>query len=547
MPPRSAWKQLPNLASVVAVVLIAANYFYPFADLDFSWQVRTGARIVQTGQVRVPDSFTYTIAGKQVPDFEWLYEVTLWAVWSELGYGGLKLLRVLLVAAPLLLLARRLHREGVAWHGIVLALGVAVAVVAPAWNLRPLYCTTIGLLLVSGWLHDHCTGRRPLSWWLPVVMLLWANLHPGVITGQGLLAGAIAWEWLNRRVRLNPPLDFGACRRLTVIGGLGLAATFVSPDPLERLLYPFRPEVSHPVQRIFAEMQPLHRVILQPPYLAGLAYVVATVVALSVVLQFRRYRLWEVALLLGLAGLANLAVRSLQDWLLVMLALGVPHLARLPRRIALRRRQMAVSVRWHGIAASADRLLLRLDRSCKHVLCSPLLRPQWIWPVAVVAALAVVSLVPPLSRRMPIQDSPDWPAATLDWAEAHDVGGRFFGPPDYGAYVTWRLGDRARCYTDTRGFFFAPELLEDSQDLPLLAPGWRDRLRRVLDRGTDYFLLETTGPRGELWRTLRPGAGEPLYLDEHTVLLGRAQVVQAAARLHEDRVASAEMVPASQP
>jgi hypothetical protein len=539
MPALSAWKQLPNVASVVAVVLIAANYFYPFADLDFSWQVRTGARIVQTGQVRNPDSFTYTIAGKQVPDFEWLYEVTLWAVWTGLGYGGLKLLRVLLVAAPLVLLGRRLHRAGVAWHGIALALGVAVAVLAPAWNLRPLYCTTLGLLLVSGWLHDHCTGRRPLSWWLPVVMLLWANLHPGVITGQGLLAGAIAWEWINRRVRLNPPLSRAACRRLTLIGGAGLAATLVSPDPLERLLYPFRPEVSHPVQRIFAEMQPLHCFILQPPYLTNLAYVVAALVAVSVVLQFRRYRLWEVALLLGLAGLANLAIRSLQDWLLIMLALGVPKLARLPRQIALRRRRLDPTERWHGAVARGERLLLRVDRSCKHVLNSPLLRPRWALPVAVVAALALVSLVPPLSRRMPVQDSPDWPAAALDWAAAQGLGGRFFGPPDYGAYVTWRLGDRARCYTDTRGFFFTPELLEDSHYLPLLAPGWQDRLRRVLNRGTDYFLLETTGPRGALWRTLRPGAGEPLYLDENTVLLGRAQVEQAIARLPQSRVASA--------
>jgi hypothetical protein len=236
----------PNVFSLLIVILIAANYFSAFGDLDFSWQVRTGERIVRTGELRPTDDFTYTIAGSRVPDFEWLYEVSLWGIWCVSGYGGLKLLRVLLVAAPLLLLALRLRREGVAWHGIALALGVAVVVLAPAWNLRPLCCTTIGLLLVSGWLHDHGSGRRPLPWLLPLVMLLWANLHPGVITGQGLLAGAIGWEWLNRWLRLDPPLDRRACRRLTVIGGLGLAATFLSPDPLERLLYPFRSEVSHP-------------------------------------------------------------------------------------------------------------------------------------------------------------------------------------------------------------------------------------------------------------------------------------------------------------
>jgi hypothetical protein len=534
-----AWPPFPSLISLVIIALIAANYFNPFADLDYTWQVRTGERIVQTHSLRPAEAFTYTIAGRQVPDFESLYEVTLYGVWSAFGYGGLKLLRVLLVAAPLVLLGLRLRREGVGRHGIVLALGVAVAVLAPAWNLRPLYCTTIGLLLVSGFLHDHCTGRRPLTWWLPVVMLAWANLHPGVITGQGLLAGAIGWEWLNRRLRWNPPLDRPACRRLTLVVGLGLLATFLSPAPLERLVYPFSAEVRHPIQRVFAEMQPLHRFILQPPYMTNLAYVLAVVVAVTVVLRFRHYRLWEVALLVGLAGLANLAFRSLQDWVLVMVALGVPQLARLPRQLALSYRRLAPEVRWRGRGASLARAVLRVDRSCRRLLRSPLLRWQWAWPAAAVAVLAVLSLLPPVSRGMPIQDAPEWPTGAADWMAAHEVHGRFFGPPDYGSYVTWRLGDRARCYTDTRGFFFTPELLEDSHYLPQALPGWQDRLRRVLDRGTDYFLLETNGARGELWRTLRPAVGEPLYLDERTVLLSRAQVETAAARLTTDEARAA--------
>jgi hypothetical protein len=534
-----AWKYLPNVLSLCVIGLMAANYFNPFADLDYSWQIRTGERIVRTGMLRPPEAFTYTIAGQQVPDFEWLYEMTLYGVWTAFGYGGLKLLRVLLVAAPLLLVARRLRREGVGWHGIALALGGAVAVLAPAWNLRPLYCTTVGLLLVSGWLHDHCTGRRPLTWWLPVVMLAWANLHPGVITGQGLLAGAIGWEWLNRWLKLNPPLDRPACRRLTLIGGLGLLATLVSPDPLERLLYPFRTEVTHPIQRIFAEMQPLHRFIFQPPYMTNLAYVVAAVVAVTVIVRFRQYRLWEVALLLGLAGLANLAFRSLQDWLLVMLALGVPQLARLPQQLALARRRLTPELRRQEVLGLLRRAVLRLDSSCKRMLHGPLLRWQWAWPAVAVAVLAVLSLLPPLSRGMPIQDAPEWPAGAVEWMVGHGIQGCFFGPPDYGSYVTWRLGDRARCYTDTRGFFFTPELLEDSQYLPQMLPGWQARLQRVLDRGTDYFLLETTGSRGELWRTLQPVVAEPLYRDERTVLLSRAQVEEAVRRLADGAPATA--------
>jgi hypothetical protein len=512
--------RLPNLTSIALVVVLAGSYFGTFADLDFTWQIRTGERIVQLGQLRTPEAFSYTIPGTLVPDFEWLYEVLLWLIWSGFGFGGLKLLKVLLVGGTLSIVAVRLHREGVRPRGIAVALFVAIMVLHPAWNLRPLYCTTIGLLLVSWLLHEHCTGKRPLSWWLPVIMLLWSNLHPGVITGQGLLVGAIAWEWINRWVKLNPPLSAQACRRLTLIGGLGLVATFLSPDPIERLTYPFRPELAHPIQRIFAEMQPLYTFLARPPYLIGLTYVVAFLVGLTVVFRFRRYRLWELALLLGLAGLANLAFRSLQDWLLVMLALGVPHLAAMFRDAArANRRRFWVTG------------LLRADLACKRTLGGGLLRFQPFWPALGAAAIVLASLIPPLSRRMPFQDAPSWPAGAVARIEQLELDGRYFAPANYGSYLIWRLGDRAKSYVDTRGFFFPPELIEDSQYLPELTAGWRARLDRVLDTyHTDFFLLETQGPRGQLWRTLEPHVGTPLYLDDATVLLTAAQVRNGIAR-----------------
>jgi hypothetical protein len=511
----------PNLTSLALVALLGAIYFGTFGDLDFSWQIRTGEKIVQSGQLRTPESFSYTIPGEMVPDFEWLYEVILWLVCSGFGYGGLKFLKTILVVTPLVLLALRLRREGVRARGIGLTLFVAIAVVNSVWNLRPLFCTTIGVLLISWWLHDHCTGRRRLSWWLPVVMLLWANLHPGVIVGQAMLVGAIGWEWLNRWVKLNAPLSSAQCWRLTVIGGLGLAATFISPDPVDRLLYPFRPELAHPIQQIFAEMQPLHTFILTPPYLSNLAYLAAALVGLSVFLRFRHYRLWELALLAGLAGLGNLAYRSLQDWLLVMLALGVPHLVILFRDAARTDRRRS----W--VAA-----LLRVDLAWKRAARGWMLRFQPAWPALVLGVLLVLSLIPPLSRRMPVQDAPEWPAAAVNAIEKQGLHGRFFAPADYGSYLAWRLGDKARVYVDTRGFFFPPTLIEDSHLIPQLVGDWRERLDRVLDQyQTDYFVLETEGPRGQMWRTLQPLIGAPLYCDEQTVVLSAAQVRRGVRQL----------------
>jgi hypothetical protein len=165
------------------------------------------------------------------------------------------------------------------------------------------------------------------------------------------------------------------------------------------------------------------------------------------------------------------------------------------------------------------------------LLDSTLFRPQPGWLVAGLALLAVVSLTPALSRDMPLQDSREWPVAALNHIQKHGLKGRFFGPPDYGAYVGWRLKEDGLAYTDTRGFFFPPLLLEDSHFLPQLGPDWRTRLDRVLDdHRTDFFLLETQGPRGKLWELLRGQVRQPLYLDEQSVLLSARQVRDALGR-----------------
>jgi hypothetical protein len=503
---------LPNLLTLLLLLLLAAVWLRPFADLDFAWQVRTGGQIVETGSLRVEDNLTYTIAGKQLPDFEWLYEVLLWCAWSIAGYGGLHLLKVLCVITPLVVVAWRLRREGVGWHAVYLSLVVAILVLIPTWNLRPFYITTIALLLLSGWLHDHCTGRRLLSWEVPLLMLLWGNAHPGVITGQGLLVGAIAWEWLNHWLRLNPPLSRAACWRLTIFGGLGLIASLICPDPVERLRYTFNPDLAHPIMRGFIEMMPLHWHALRPPYLAGLVYVVALLVLWTVVRRIRVYRLWEIALLAGVSLLACYAFRSVQDCLLVMLAVGVPHLVALYRQAAPR-----------SIPAS----LWSVERSLKRTLTASCFRFQRSWAVGLVLVLAVVSLS--LGNLLRSQHGKDWPSAAVDFIEREDLRGNFFSNPNHGAYLLWRLGpDRAHCYVDTRGFFFPPELLEDSTYIPHLAEDWSQRLQGVLDRRTDYLLLASSGPEGALWRKLE-GTVKPFYLDDAVVLLWAKDVRDSLA------------------
>src|SRR5262249_49799415 len=108
----------------------------------------------------------------------------------------------------------------------------------------------------------------------------------GVGRGGGWGGGAGGGGGITRRRRPTPPLDRAACWRLTVVGGLGLLASLICPGPIERLRYTFNPDLAHPIMRGFVEMQPLYRFALTPPYLGGLTYLVAALVALTLVRRF---------------------------------------------------------------------------------------------------------------------------------------------------------------------------------------------------------------------------------------------------------------------
>ena len=176
-------------------------------------------------------------------------------------------------------------------------------------------------------------------------------------------------------------------------------------------------------------------------------------------LKLRQFRGWELALLAGLTLLANVAVRCLQDWTLIMLALAVPRMRDLLVECAKTDRRR-LAVRW----------LLKTDTFCRRMLDSNMCRFQPFWPIAVAGLFLVVTLIPPLDNSLPVQRAGFWPVEAVEKAHEKGLHGNFFATPEHGAYIGWRLKAKGLVYTDTRGFFFPPKLLEDSLLIPAKGP-----------------------------------------------------------------------------
>jgi hypothetical protein len=207
------WLYLAVALPVLAVVLA------PMSSVDLTYQLRAGGAILDTRAIPSVDTWTFTATGVPWVDQQWGAQAILALVYRIGDWTGLILLRAALTAiifgATVLIPRNRGFDERTA----ALLTLAAFIVAAPAMALRPqlfgMACFAVTLLLVTG-RRDH-PGRL---WLVPVIAVIWANLHGSFILAPVVLG--LAWlEDLHDRVpRAN---------RTLLIGVVAAAAACLTP------------------------------------------------------------------------------------------------------------------------------------------------------------------------------------------------------------------------------------------------------------------------------------------------------------------------------
>ncbi len=231
---------LVHAAALATVALLLVSAGQPIFTDDTWWHLAMGEAYLTQGPWLSSDPMLHTATGPAAPA-AWLSDVTFYGVERALGFQGLRLLHVMLVAGILGLAWSLLRRSG--GSRAFASLAVALFSVLSAYRLfqlRPhLLSVLAGLLLVRLLIVD----RDPPSWSRvaasAVLLGLWANLHGGFLLGFVLLAAAVAGllldgilaaEW-GQRDRLR-------VRRIAWALALGLLASLANPSGAgQHLLY----------------------------------------------------------------------------------------------------------------------------------------------------------------------------------------------------------------------------------------------------------------------------------------------------------------------
>ena len=232
-------RALQLLALSSLVILLAASAFstrLTVRDPDIWWHLKAGDWIVQHHAVPYVGIFSRTAATRPWAAYSWGYEVLLSRAYAWFGLVGFALFGILLTVAVAFILFWMLYRlSGRFWVAWFLALIGSLAFLFSLMP-RPVFGTMILFTVVLTFLLEaQRTGSIQFLWWLPLLFVLWANMHIQFIYGLfvvGLFMGINLLQRLARWVGIE--LDFIQAPTLPLPGLIGVlfacfAATFIGP------------------------------------------------------------------------------------------------------------------------------------------------------------------------------------------------------------------------------------------------------------------------------------------------------------------------------
>jgi hypothetical protein len=232
---------VPSVADLMFIILLVAmtgGILAPrlLGDAGIGWHIRNGELMLQSHSVTRTDPFSVTMAGKPWYAWEWLYDVTIAGVHHWTGLNGVVFFTALIIAATFALTLHLCLRRGADLPVTVVLLALSVGASMIHLFARP---HVLSWLLTVVWFQmldssespEGSTSRRRL-WWLPVLMLLWVNLHGGFVMGfvlLGLYLVSNTVRYFQCRQQEMQRNIAGRLRELGAVTGASLVTSLVNP------------------------------------------------------------------------------------------------------------------------------------------------------------------------------------------------------------------------------------------------------------------------------------------------------------------------------
>jgi len=452
-------------------------------DPDFWWHLKTGEYISQNRALPETDPFAYTSTPKDPLNPEsrrmpfvltqyWLAQVFFHWIYSLSGLQGIIHLRAALLTLLIFLLYRGMRREGAGLYTSLMLLIPALLIFSTFTGERPqLFSFLFAFILIfllegfrksasvstslnrSPRISDlNLSQRISLFSYLlpiPVLMLIWANMHGGFIFGIVLLFGYFVAETIKYKLnRFGPVLSAYALKWLVGTGVVSVLLSLVNPNTYKVIPFLVEFESGLYKQMITESVPPFS--LLTSGFYEPQFITYFVLLAVSLLLLFLTLKKPDLTVLLIFSGLTAISLSSSRY---------IPFFA--PFALLL-------------IARYGMRMLQNLPGKER----ARSLVKRWDPMIAIILSITLVIVINNSDFFRTGVRGNKYPEGAARFLKKNHIAGNMFNPYIWGGYLLWSLYPDYQVFVDGRGlieevFFQEVRILEADRTSIAGMPAWR--------------------------------------------------------------------------
>jgi hypothetical protein len=443
---------LPSIGNIVFVALLFVLIFNSgqglLGDGDTGYHIRTGEIILQTWRVPQQDIYSLHSPPLKWTAHEWMAEIIMAAFFRVAGLTGVVTFFAFLLAITHWLLYQTLRSKS---NDILLCTLVTILATATSsshWLARP---HVFSLMLTVIWCHCldrfQCKNDRTLIY-LPLLMLLWVNLHGGYFFGLVLLAfylfGNVVYSFVGRPDKLQQYRIKAKSLLLVLVATVGICA--INPYGFEILWFPIRVTSDRFVMdRVREFMSPNFHEVLPFKYM-----LLATIGMLA--LSRSPLNLIEAALITLVLYMALYSARHVSLFAIVaaplLLRTGESIIGRLPEP-------------FFQFYRTRNRNLTAIEANLN----------GYLWPT--IGALIVFALVFTGALKYQFNDK-IFPVTAVEFLKKEIITGNMFNNDEFGDYIIFAAWPNYLVFMDGRSDMYGEKLGTAYLKVANVQPGWKD-------------------------------------------------------------------------
>jgi tetratricopeptide (TPR) repeat protein len=228
------------------LISVFINFLGPIIDPDFPFHLKTGEYIYQHREIPKSDPFSFydegiiTDRGKFTLSQYWISQIIFYKLYSLTGPPGIILLRAAVFSAFVFLLWFALRKRGF-YSSLIISILVAIMLQSSKLDRPQIFSFlfTLILILLIEKFREKPESTTPL-YLIPPLMLLWANMHAGVVFGIAIILIYALSEGLKLPINkfnfISRPLEKKSALIFFVIALSAILFSYVNPITNNQIL-----------------------------------------------------------------------------------------------------------------------------------------------------------------------------------------------------------------------------------------------------------------------------------------------------------------------